>query len=57
MNCDAEFCTNLLGLGFGQNANMLSAITIHDSIVAKKDNYNMTSDLLSGARTRLIPTM
>ncbi|KAK7688592.1 hypothetical protein QCA50_008130 [Cerrena zonata] len=34
-------------LGFGQNANLLSAMAIHDSIISSKDYYNATTDSLS----------
>lgn len=45
-----------VGLGFGQNANLLSAMAIHDLITSSNTNYNMTHDHFSRIRTRLIPS-
>ncbi|KAK7688648.1 hypothetical protein QCA50_008186 [Cerrena zonata] len=44
-------------LGIGQNANMLSATAIHDSIVpdGQTSNYNVTSDRFSRAISSLVP--
>ncbi|KAK7688566.1 hypothetical protein QCA50_008104 [Cerrena zonata] len=42
-------------LGFGQNANLLSAMAIHDSIISSKDNYNATTDRLTLTMPNLPP--
>lgn len=47
----------LIGLGSGQNANLVSSFAIYDSITASRSYYNQTSAFLSKAFTVLVPTM
>ncbi|KAK7688561.1 hypothetical protein QCA50_008099 [Cerrena zonata] len=44
-------------LGLGQNANLLSATAIFDSIVSDNEtkNYNVTTDRLSRAKSQVVP--
>lgn len=43
------------GLGLGQNANIVSASALHDSIVNSRDNYNVIVDRLSRVVVQLVP--
>ena len=47
----------LIGLGSGQNANMVSSFAIYDSITASRSYYNQTSAFLSKAFPVLVQTM
>ncbi|KAK7688600.1 hypothetical protein QCA50_008138 [Cerrena zonata] len=42
-------------MGFGENANLVSATAIFDRIVSGRDNYGAIKDHLSRVRPKLIP--
>ncbi|CAL1698180.1 unnamed protein product [Somion occarium] len=44
-------------LFFGQNANLMSAIVIHDSLVPNRTNYNTTTDNFLRVVPSLVPTI
>ena len=44
-----------VALGYGQNANMVSALALHDLIMSSRDNYNRTFARLSHGLAQLNP--
>ncbi|KAK7688641.1 hypothetical protein QCA50_008179 [Cerrena zonata] len=57
VNSSHQNSGQILSLGLGQNANLLSATVIYDSIVpdSQTNNYNVTSDIFLQAISLLIP--
>lgn len=47
--------TFLTDLGFGQNANLLSAMAIHDAVISRRDNYKTMTEQYLLTVPRLIP--